>query len=254
MNHITATIITLNEQENIERCLNSLSDIADEIVVVDSGSTDATVDICKRYNCRVSTRKFTGYGSQRQYATSLATHSYVLAIDADEVLSEQLRESLLQLKKQGFSHRVYSFAVAEYYWGNEVKHCAIDNKPKIRLFNRRYAQWNLHDVGEKLTFSEALRPVLLDGKLLHYRANSIDEFCQKEQLRAQLNGAALAVQKPHICTIAPSIAWVKTYMRLMIKKLAFADGKTGRIIARVVADSSKEAYKIAIQQQKQPTQ
>lgn len=245
MNHISATIITKNEEANIERCLNSLNGIADEIIVVDSGSTDATVDICRRYGCHITERKFDGYGSQRQYASSLASHTFVLAIDADEVLSDELRQSILRIKSTGLDHRVYSFAVAEYYWGTEARHCAIDARPKIRLFNKRYAQWNLMDLGEKVTFSEALRPCLLEGKLLHYRANTIEEFRAKESLRARLNGAAIAARQDRIGTMAPSMAWIRTYLRMMVKRGAMYDGRTGRIIARVVADSAKEAQVIA---------
>ena len=245
MNKISATIITLNEEQNIERCLNSLSGIADEIIVVDSGSDDATLDICRRYGCHVSTRCFSGYGSQRQYATSLASNSYVLAIDADEVLSDELRAEIKALKAEGFRHRVYSFAVAEYYWGNIARYSAIDSRPKIRLFNRRYAQWNLHDVGEKVTFSEALRPMLLRGKLLHYRANTLAEFVEKEELRARLNGAAIAARRNRINALEPRWAWLKTYLRLMVRRRAIADGATGRTIARVVATSSRHAWEIA---------
>jgi len=242
MNHISATVITHNEQDNIERCLNSLSGIADEIIVVDSFSTDATVEICKRYGARISERRFTGYGIQRQYAASLASHSYVLAIDADEVLSAELRASIIKVKKSGFEHRVYSFDVAEYYFGKVVTHAAIDRHPKIRLFNRRYAQWNLHDVGEKVTFSEALRPCLLAGKLLHYRAASEAEFRKKEDLRASLNAAAIAAKNTSISPITPWIKAFSTYCRLMIRRGAILEGHTGRIIARVVARSSKLAY------------
>ena len=84
--NISAAIITYNEARNIERCLNSLIGVADEIVVVDSGSTDATVDICRRYGCSVTTRPFTGYGSQRQYAAGLAHNRYVLSIDRKSVV------------------------------------------------------------------------------------------------------------------------------------------------------------------------
>lgn len=251
MKKISATIITLNEEANIERCLNSLSGVVDEIIVVDSGSTDATVDICRRYGCHISERPFSGYGSQRQYASTLASHSYILAIDADEVLSEELRNSILELRKESsqesdsFRHRVYSFEVAEYYWGTMVRQTAIDSKPKIRLFNKRYAQWNLLDIGETVTFSEALRPELLRGKLLHYRANSLEEFREKESLRARLNGAALAAKRDHISSLAPGWTWLRTYLRMMISRKALAEGPTGRTIARVVADSARDAVRIA---------
>lgn len=102
MSKISATILTYNEENRIEACLQSLEGIADEIVVVDSGSTDRTVEICSKHGCRVTVREFRGYGAQRQYATSLTTHAYVLSVDADEVVSPALRHSLLKLKRMGF--------------------------------------------------------------------------------------------------------------------------------------------------------
>ncbi|MBQ9073139.1 MAG: glycosyltransferase family 2 protein, partial [Muribaculaceae bacterium] len=98
MGKISATIITYNEEQRLEACLKSLQGIADEIIVVDSHSTDNTVDLCHRYGCKVTRRQFPGYGAQRQFATSLTSHSYVLSLDADEVFSPALQSSLKQLK------------------------------------------------------------------------------------------------------------------------------------------------------------
>lgn len=246
MNHISATIITYNEEANIERCLNSLIGIADEIIVVDSGSTDRTVEICSRWGCRISTRKFDGYGSQRQYATSLANHTYVLAIDADETLGDRLRDNIIRLKNSSLhDHRVYAFEVAEYYWGNPVTHCPIDAKPKIRLFNRRYAQWNMRDLGEKVTFPDSLRIQTIPGKLLHYRAADIDEFYRKEDLRATLRAQGLIARGAHIGPLTPRFKAIATYCRMMINRRAYADGAIGRLIARRVARSTFLAYDIA---------
>ena len=110
MEKISATIISLNEEARIRACLESLRDVADEIIVVDSGSTDLTPEICRQMGCKVTMRPFDGYGAQRQYATSLTTHRFVLALDADEVLSPALRSSLLRLKEEGMTHRVYEMA------------------------------------------------------------------------------------------------------------------------------------------------
>lgn len=248
MNSISATIITYNEETNIERCLNSLIGIADEIIVVDSGSTDATVQTCQRWGCRVSHRQFSGYGSQRQWATSLASHTYILAIDADECLSEELRQHIINLKHHGLEqHRVYRMQVAEYYWGNLVTHCPIDSKPKIRLFNRRYAQWNMSDLGEQVTFPESLRPVTLDGKLLHYRAADYDEFCRKEDLRSALQAQGIANSQNKIKPWTPRLkAWAK-YYNMMVSRRAWADGPIGRLIARRVALSTYKAWSMARQ-------
>ncbi len=108
--NISATILTLNEESRIGACIDSLAGIADEIIVVDSGSTDSTVSICRSKGCRVVERPMKGYGAQRQYATSLASHTYVLAIDADEELSPAVRDTLMALKREGFSHRGYAFS------------------------------------------------------------------------------------------------------------------------------------------------
>ena len=139
MTKISATILTYNEVGSIEGCLESLRDIADEIIVVDSGSTDSTLDICRRYGCKISQRELAGFGAQRQYATSLTTHSYVLAIDADEELSPALRRSLIELKTQGLTHRVYAFSRLNFYCGFAVRHCGWYPDTQIRLFDRRTA-------------------------------------------------------------------------------------------------------------------
>lgn len=103
MEKISATILALNEEHRIAACLESLRDIAEEIIVVDSGSTDRTVEICRQYGCRVTMRQFDGFGAQRQYATSLTSHQHVLSIDADEVLSPALREAYSLSRKKGSS-------------------------------------------------------------------------------------------------------------------------------------------------------
>ena len=95
---ITATIISLNEEKNIAKCLESLREVADEIIVVDSLSKDKTQEICERYGVRFISQKFLGYAEQKNFAASFATNDYILSIDADEYLSEKLRISLLKLK------------------------------------------------------------------------------------------------------------------------------------------------------------
>lgn len=165
MNKISATILTYNEGRRIEACLQSLRDIADEIIVVDSYSTDNTLDICRRYGCKISQRRLAGFGAQRQYATSLTTHSYVLAVDADEVLSPALRQSLMALKSEKIEHRVYAVSRLNFFCGYAVKHCGWYPDLQIRLFDKRYANWNLRDVHERVIFRDSVRPQRLSGDL-----------------------------------------------------------------------------------------
>ncbi len=100
MEKLSATIITFNEERNIGRCIDSVKDIADEILVVDSFSTDKTKEIALKKGAKVFDKKWEGYGKAKNLASSLAENEYILSIDADEALSEELKNSILQKKKR----------------------------------------------------------------------------------------------------------------------------------------------------------
>lgn len=207
MENISATIITLNEEENIERCLNSLVGLVDEIIVVDSGSTDKTVEICKRYGCHVVTRPFAGYGQQRQYATSLTRHRYVLAIDADEALDEELHNQIKKLKDDGFDHRAYRVNRILCLKERPVNYSRRDGEP-IRLFNKRYAQWNFDDKVERVNFAEALQPAPLRGHLLHYR----------DYVLSRSRGNDLAQDYEIHITLAPGYEHLRGFVKSLIQR------------------------------------
>lgn len=239
---LSAVIITKNEERNIERCLNSLIGVADEIVVVDSMSTDATADICRRYGCRITSRPFTGYGSQRQYAAGLARTPYVLSIDADEVLSDELRESIIKLKEQGFDHRMYSFRVVSYVCGHTVGHSGMAPTVETRLFDRRFASWNLNDVGERLTYPRGVQPQLIAGDMYHHRCDDFGELDFKEIRNARLRGRLMAAAGINaslpFCWLRAASAFVGCHLR----DGAMLDGETGRRIAKTRFKATLEAY------------
>ena len=242
MEAISATIITLNEETNIERCLNSLLGLVDEIVVVDSGSSDNTVEICRRYGCHVVERSFNGYGLQRQFATSLTSHNYIIAIDADEALDEDLHNQIKRIKAEGFQHRVYAMPTIQYCMGQRI-HQPADNAAPIRLFNKRYAQWNLDDIGERVTFPTSLRPEPLRGNLLHYRSGSIAELRNKEIRQAKINALKYAGQNGIPGWPKAACKAIKTYLRTMVRDRAILDGKTGRTIAGIRAGATYKALR-----------
>ena len=242
---LTAVIITKNEERNIERCLNSLIGVADEIVVVDSMSTDGTVDICRRYGCRVTTRPFAGYGSQRQYATGLARTSYVLSIDADEVLSEALRESIIKLKREGFSHRMYSFRVVSYVCGRTVEHSGMAPRRETRLFDRRFASWNLNDVGERLTYPKGVVPQPVSGDMYHHRCDEFGELDFKEIRNARLRGRLMAAAGINASLPACWLRAASAFVRCHLRDGALFDGETGRRIAMTRFKATLEAYRTA---------
>lgn len=246
MNEISVTILTRNVEHSIEACLNSLIGIADEIIVVDSFSTDSTLEICHHYGCKITQRKFSGFGAQRQYATSLTRYDYVLSIDSDEVLTPQLRESILELKKNGLTdHRVYKVKRRNFFCGTPVKHCGWRPDHVIRLFNKRYANWNIADIAETIEFPETLRPALLKGEMMHYRATSIDKLNETEDSHAALRGKVIAAKGHPIQAIAPIAYGIKAYMSTFFRHGGVLEGEIGRQIARRNYRSEVMAYQTA---------
>lgn len=251
---ISATILTYNEERRIGQCLESLRDIADEIIVVDSYSTDGTIDICRRYGCKISCRQLAGFGAQRQYATSLTNHSYILAIDADEVLSPALRNSLKQLKETGMIHRVYSFPRLNFFCGFAVKHCGWYPDCQIRLFDKRYANWNLRDVHEKVIFRDSVRPELIAGDILHYRCDTLGEYSAKLAAQSQIKAKVLAVSQSSITPLTPIVKGLRRFFHTYIVQGGILDGNVGLTISRQQYFAEKQAYSEARMLRRQAAQ
>lgn len=245
MHHISATIITRNEEKNLERCLRALEGVADEVVVVDSYSTDATVEIARRFGCRVTSREFAGFGSQRQYAAGLTRHSYVLSIDADEMIDDDLRNSLIALKQTGFDHRVYAITVKTYFCGAPLAHSGYEPERHIRLFNKRYASWNLRDVSDSVDYPDSVQPAELKGAIHHYRCTSVEEFNKKENRIAALKARGIAALGRSIWPATPWIMAAADYLRAHFADMAWLDGKAGFTIAARRARTTLEAYRMA---------
>ena len=170
---IAVVVITHNEEQNIERCLNSVQGVADEIIVVDSGSTDRTEEICKSFNAHFEFRKWDGYAGQKNYANSLVRCEYILSLDADEVLSKELKASILDRKAA--LKGVYGFHRLTNYCGNWVRHSGWYPDTKWRLFPKGIANWEGDFVHEELVFTDSPQKHLLEGDLLHYSyVNAID--------------------------------------------------------------------------------
>ncbi len=176
-NHlISATVICFNEEDKIGKCLDSLQGVADEIIVVDSFSTDRTKEICLSYpNVKFVENPFRGHIEQKNYALTLCHNDYILSLDADEALSDELRNSLLQIKSN-LTLDAYRFNRLTGYNGFWVRHCGWYPDTKLRLIKKNTAMWrgkNPHDI---LIPNEKETPVgFLKGDLLHYSYDSISD-------------------------------------------------------------------------------
>ncbi len=235
MDRISAVIITQNEERNIARCLASLKGIADEVVVVDSGSTDQTKEICCQAGVVFQHHPWEGYSLQKNYAQNLATGSWILSLDADEALSDRLRKSLLQLKNsEPTEDCVYSFHRLTNYCGHWIRHCGWYPDEKVRLWHKDMCQWE-GVVHEELKFRQKAKRQTLTGDLLHYSYYSIEELAAR-----QMKYAALAAQKAYLLGKRPTkgalIAkpmW--TFLRNYFFKGGFLDGYAGYEVCRMTA-------------------
>lgn len=245
MTKISATIITDNSIATIGKCLESLAGVADEIIVVDAFSSDGTMEVCNQYGCKVKQRKLDGYGAQKQYAVSLATNSYVLSIDADEYLDEDLRQSIMRLKEQGLEHRIYSLSRLNFFGGKPVKHSGWWPDRQTRLFDKRYASWNLRDVHERVTFPDTLWPAPVGGLLMHNRRASAAEHRRKETEYAVLEARVLVASGVRPTFVGAYMRAAAAYLRSYIFRRGFLDGREGREIARTAAAMRLVTYKMA---------
>ena len=234
MNAISAIIITQNEERNIGRCLESLAGVADEIIVVDSGSTDNTEAICRKAGAHFEHHDWEGYSGQKNYANSLAACPWILSIDADEAISPTLRESMLAWKQEEQQQGVYRFNRLTNYCGHWIHHCGWYPDPCTRLFPKDAARWD-GLVHEQLTFTSHLSPFTLKGILLHYSYYSVEEHAKR-----QLHYATLAARKAHEAgkKVGAAGVWLRpkwNFFRNYILKGGILDGHAGYTVCRMSA-------------------
>ncbi len=239
---LSAIIITLNEAKNIGRCLDSLKGVADEIVVVDSFSTDKTVAIAKEKGAIVFQKTFDGYGAQKHFAETCASHNWVLSMDADEALSDKLRESILEMKKAP-SADAWKLNILTNYCGKWIHHSGWYPQAKIKCWNRLKAASNKDQVHESIDLKSTMVKVgHLKGDMLHYSFNTLSEHLQKIETYTE-KGARFDVARGKKCSflkllIAPQWKFFQDYFL----RLGFLDGYYGFIICMNSAFASFIKY------------
>jgi glycosyltransferase involved in cell wall biosynthesis len=175
MQALSVVIITFNETNNIRRCLTSVKAVADEIIILDSFSTDNTVEIALSMGAIVKQQKFSGYINQKNMALEFASNNYVLCLDADEALDEKLVNAILNAKIN-FKAKAYNFNRSACYCGRFIKHGSWFPDKKIRLFDKRFAKWggiNPHDKVELLGSDYTISH--LNGNMLHFSYYTLEE-------------------------------------------------------------------------------
>ncbi len=225
---ISASIITLNEERNLPRALESLR-CCDEILVVDCGSQDRTVEIAKTYNARVIQAEWRGYAGQKNYASDQAAYDWVLSIDADEALSEELEAEIWQLKQDGPRYDAYSFPRLAQYLGKWILHSGWYPDRKIRLFDRRTARWVGEYVHESVVAEQV--PGELNGNLLHYTCETLGAHLRSLDHYTTLAASEVVAQGRRVGAPQLLLNPLWSFLRTYVFQAGFLDGVEGLTIA-----------------------
>jgi glycosyltransferase involved in cell wall biosynthesis len=229
MAKISACIISFNEEQRIGDCLKSLQSVADEIIVVDSLSTDRTKEIAAKYTEKIFDQKFLGHVEQKNLAVSKASHDWVLSLDCDERLTPELVASILKIKDKLEQADAYRMARKTFYVYRWLNHCWYPDY-KVRLFNRNTAKWggvNPHDRIEV----QGNNIVRLTGDIQHYSFNSLSEHIRTLDNFTEIGAREIIKRNKPVSIISPWTHGLWTFMKLYVIKRGFLDGYAGLVVS-----------------------
>ncbi|MBI5788222.1 MAG: glycosyltransferase family 2 protein [Candidatus Schekmanbacteria bacterium] len=226
---LSVAIITLNEEENIRACLESVA-WADEIVVVDSGSLDNTREICREFNCRIIQKEWPGFGRQKNFAVSQCTHDWVLNIDADERLTPELQSEIRKLsEKCAPVYHGYYIARQNFFLGRWIKYGGWYPDYNLRLFNRREGKFNERQVHEAVQLNG--NGGYLTNPLQHYTYKSVSDYYQRMERYSNL-AAQQMYQEGRMAGISGLLLHpLAAFFRMYFFKMGFRDGYYGLVLA-----------------------
>ena len=230
---ITATIITFNEAENIREACQSVA-WADEILVVDSESTDATREIAVQCGARVVVNPWPGFSAQKQFAVDSATHDWIFSLDADERVSPELQSSIAALlsKDQSMLADGYRVARRAFYMGRWIRGGGWYPDYQLRFFNRNRGRWGDRLIHESVTMNEGAREAILQGDLLHYSMRDTDHHRQMiEERYAPLGARQMLRDGKRTSAWRTAIAGPAAFLRSFVLKGGWRDGRAGLTIA-----------------------
>ena len=229
MTKLSACIISFNEEEKIEDCLKSLQQVADEIIIVDSNSSDNTIKIAETYTDKIFFQKFLGYGKQKNLAASKAAHDWIINLDCDERLSTELLQSILKFKNNPATADAWYMPRKTFYIYRWLNHCWYPDK-KIRLYNKNKTQWNDAEVHERI-IDKDIKCGTLSGDILHYSFDSISDHLKTIDKFTDIGASDLIRKKKKISSLSPlgHASW--TFIKLYIFKRGFLDGFAGLTVA-----------------------
>lgn len=245
---LSVAIITLNEELNILRCLDSVQPIADEIVIIDSGSTDKTIELINNKDLTVIHQAFLGHIEQKNLAISKCNNDFILSLDADEALSESLIESIKQVKIN-WVYDAYSFNRLTNYCGQWIKHCGWYPDEKIRLFKKGLATWGGTNPHDKLIV-QSHNVKHIEGDLLHYSFYSVEQHKKQIEYFTDISSKALFEKGKKTNFLQIVFSPVTKFLQSYFLQLGVIEGKYGFIISWLSAGAKYKKYSKLMQLQK----
>jgi len=234
---ISATIITLNEADNIHDAIQSVS-WADEVLVVDSESSDHTREIAEQCGARVMVNPWPGFSKQKQFAVEQASHDWIFSLDADERVSPELRSAVEQVRAMDKAKLADGYRVARraFYLGRWIRGGGWYPDYQLRLFNRRRGHWADRIIHESVRMDEGARIETLDGDLFHYSMRDPEHHRQMiEERYAPLGAAQMHREGKRTSRLQMVAAGPLAFLRSFIFKGGFRDRSAGFTIAKMAA-------------------
>jgi glycosyltransferase involved in cell wall biosynthesis len=239
---LSVVIITFNEARNIGRCLDAVRSIADDVVVVDSFSTDDTVAICRAKGVRVVEHPFEGHIEQKNYALAQARYDWVFSLDADEAPDEQLIIAIRQLKNSPNAAEGYTMNRLTNYCGEWIRHSGWYPDRKLRLFDRRKGRWGGQNPHDRVEMGPGAHIQHLKGDILHYSYYSVEEHWQRAKKYADIAAKAMYDNGKKSSIWQVWFSPIFKFLRNYVLKAGFLDGRAGWTICVISATETLWKY------------
>jgi len=240
---LSAVIITLNEEKNLDRCLKSLSGIADEIVVVDSFSIDRTADIAHNHGAVFIRNKFEGHIQQKNFALAQAQFDWILSLDADEALDDILRISISEVKRNGI-YPAYTMNRLTNYCGKWIRHCGWYPDTKLRLVRKQMAQWTGVNPHDKLELIKSENVGHLKGDILHYSYYSKQDHYTQIEFFGKIAAREMYQRGIKVSRWLTFIKVLAQFIKSFFIKAGFMDGRAGWHISIRSAFATYRKYEL----------
>jgi glycosyltransferase involved in cell wall biosynthesis len=241
MPKLSVVIITFNEERNIGRCIGSVLDVADEIIVVDSFSTDKTREICEKQGFKFIEHAFDGHIQQKNFAITQATYPHQLSLDADEALSEDLKAEILKIKND-WKFDGYRMNRLTNYCGKWIHHCGWYPDTKLRLYDSAKGRWSGVNPHDKFEMNPGSKIDFLKGDILHYSYYSVEEHIRQADKFSTIAAKELIGLGKSVSYFQIIVNPVAKFIRNYILRLGFLDGYYGFLICRIAAHETFLKY------------